>query len=172
MPDQFWSASDRCQSKIPGYVIDLRTPATSLRARHTAEIALEGAPVCGTGHCRLSLLCGALALDVSAPSARKYGFPSNWSQTRVEMHKHARSALGSAGCGSSARAWRTAGLPSAVAWRGRSQGRGGARRGRAAAACLGRPREASVNHVKRSGCSTRPKLKFLKSPIFGSGKPY
>ena len=119
VPDQFFSASDRCQSKIPEHVIDLRTPSASLRARHAAEIALEGAPVCGTGHCRLSLLCGALALDVSAPSARKYGFPSNWSQTRVEMHKP---ALGSAGGGSSARAWRTAGLPSAVVWRGARKG--------------------------------------------------
>ena len=84
-------------------------------------------------------------------------------QTRVEMHKHARSALGSAGGGSSARAWRTAGLPSAVAWRGARKDVEVRGEGVLPPPASG-GREASVNHVKCSGVLHTAKTEIPEKP--------
>ena len=81
----------------------------------------------------------------------------------MEMHKHARSALGIAGGGSSARAWRTAGLPSAVAWRGARKGVEVRGEGVLPPPASG-GREASVNHVKCSGVLHTAKTEIPEKP--------
>ena len=69
------------------------------RAHHTFS-ALERLHVCGTGHCRLRLLCRVLAEGESAPSARKWGIAVNFEMDPPEnaQTRSKRDPLRSCGC--------------------------------------------------------------------------
>ena len=74
---KFSPGFDRCGRALWVIPQRLRTPNGRGERAHSDFSNRERPQQSGTGHSRLSLLWRVLALDVSAPSARQYGFSVN-----------------------------------------------------------------------------------------------